>query len=143
MAYFNVLAPCIALAQGFGRIGCFFAGCCYGIETHTVFDVHFPDGSLGPGSAIGALPTQLIMSAGDFLIFGILLKVLANEKTKDTTAALYLVLYSLGRFLIEFVRGDTARGFIGPLSTSQFIAVFTFLLGMYMIWRHQQKNAVL
>lgn len=143
MAYFNVLAPCIALAQGFGRIGCFFAGCCYGIETHTVFDVHFPDGSLGPGSAIGALPTQLIMSAGDFLIFGILLKNLANEKTKDTTAALYLVLYSLGRFLIEFVRGDTARGFIGPLSTSQFIAVFTFLLGMYMIWRYQQKNEVL
>lgn len=143
IGYFNALAPCIALAQGFGRIGCFFAGCCYGIETHTVLDVHFPDGSLGPGSSVGALPTQLIMSAGNFLIFLILLQSLKKEKTKDITAALYLILYSAGRFLVEFIRGDSARGFIGPLSTSQFIAVFIFLLGMYFIHRHQQKTGVI
>ena len=138
--YFNVLAPCIALAQGFGRIGCFFAGCCYGIETHTFLDVHFPAGSLGPGPDVGALPTQLIMSAGDFLIFFILLKLQKNEKTFDITGAMYLVLYSVGRFLIEFLRGDMGRGFIGPLSEAQFISVFIFLFGMYLIWRNQQKT---
>ena len=139
--YFNVLAPCVALAQGFGRIGCFFAGCCYGIETHTVLDVHFPDGSLGPGSSVGALPTQLIMSAGNFLIFWILLKNLENEERRDKTAALYLMLYSGGRFLIEFVRGDAARGHIGFLSTSQFIAIFIFILGVLM-YRKNEQNTV-
>lgn len=141
MDYFNVLAPCVAVAQGFGRIGCFFAGCCYGIETHTALDVHFPDGSLGPGSATGALPTQLIMSAGNFLICWYLLKNL--EKDRDNTAAKYLILYSAGRFMIEFVRGDAARGHIGFLSTSQFIAIFIFILGVILLMKNRKKTTVL
>ena len=137
--YFNVLAPCIPLAQGFGRIGCFFAGCCYGVETHSWFGVSFPAGSLGPGAGISVVPTQLIMAAGDFLIFAFLYFRLTKRGKIDDNAAWYLMLYSAGRFMIEFIRGDVVRGFIGPLSTSQFIAVFVFLFGAWLIWHRQRK----
>ena len=138
--YFNILTPAIPLAQGFGRIGCFFAGCCYGVETHSWFGVTFPDGSLGP-SGIPVVPTQLIMAAGDFLIFAFLYWRLVKKNRIEDNAAWYLILYSVGRFMIEFVRGDTARGFIGPLSTSQFIAVFVFLFGAWLIYQRQKKAA--
>ena len=114
--HLNVLIPCVALAQGFGRIGCFFAGCCYGIQTDSVIGVSFPVESLCPvGHPV--IPTQLIMSAGDFLIFFILMHNLEKGKHPDNTGAMYLILYSLGRFMIEFIRGDINRGFVGILST--------------------------
>lgn len=132
--HLNVLIPCVALAQGFGRIGCFFAGCCYGIQTDSVIGVSFPVESLCPvGHPV--IPTQLIMSAGDFLIFFILMHNLEKGKHPDNTGAMYLILYSLGRFLIEFIRGDINRGFVGILSTSQFIALFVFLAGVLLLMK--------
>ena len=139
--YFNVLIPCVALAQGFGRIGCFFAGCCYGVETHSAFGVTFPLTSLCPvGHPV--IPTQLIMSAGDFLIFAILYRNLEKGKHPETTAALYMILYSVGRFAIEFIRGDINRGFVGVLSTSQFISIFVFLAGIYLMIQAKNKNSL-
>ena len=132
--HLNVLIPCVALAQGFGRIGCFFAGCCYGIQTDSVIGVSFPVESLCPvGHPV--IPTQLIMSAGDFLIFFILMHNLEKGKHPDNTGAMYLILYSLGRFMIEFIRGDINRGFVGILSTSQFIALFVFLAGVLLLMK--------
>ncbi len=132
--HLNVLIPCVALAQGFGRIGCFFAGCCYGIQTDSAIGVSFPVDSLCPvGHPV--IPTQLIMSAGDFIIFFILMHNLEKGKHPDNTGAMYLILYSLGRFLIEFIRGDINRGFVGILSTSQFIALFVFLAGVLLLMK--------
>lgn len=132
--YFNAMIPAVALGQGFGRIGCFFAGCCYGIQTDSVIGVSFPVESLCPvGHPV--IPTQLIMSAGDFLIFFILMHNLEKGKHPDNTGAMYLILYSLGRFLIEFIRGDINRGFVGVLSTSQFIALFVFLAGVLLLMK--------
>jgi phosphatidylglycerol:prolipoprotein diacylglycerol transferase len=138
MEYFNILAPCVALAQGFGRIGCFFAGCCGGIRTD-VLGLSFPADSLA-WTTDPILPTQLISSAGDFLIFWLTYRNLTRGKHPEDTAALYLVLYSVGRFVIEFFRGDLIRGQIGPLSTSQFIAVFVFVFGLWLIWHRQRKE---
>ena len=140
MDYANLMFPAVALAQGFGRIGCFFAGCCYGKET-TGFGVTFPAGSLAP-SGVNLIPTQLLSSFGDFVLFYILYRVYCDESKRPMTAGLYLVLYSAGRFVLEFFRGDEGRGFILGLSTSQFIAVFLFIFGL--IWlagvrRTQQK----
>ncbi len=134
MDYFNLMLPGLAMSQAFGRIGCFFAGCCYGVETHSSFGVTFPAHSLAP-SGVKLVPTQLLSSLGDFLIFLILYKVYTNESTRNKAGACYLVLYSAGRFMIEFLRGDIARGSVGPLSTSQFISVFTFLAGLFLLYR--------
>lgn len=128
LRYFDLTAPSIALAQGFGRIGCFLAGCCYGRETDSFIGIIFHNSAYAP-NGIKLIPTQLISSAGDFLIALILL--LFARKARDTgkVGALYLVLYSVGRFIIEFFRNDY-RGSIGVLSTSQFIALFILAGGV-------------
>lgn len=140
LEYFDLLAPSVALAQGFGRIGCFLAGCCYGRETDSFFGICFTNSLFAP-NGVKLIPTQLISSAGDFLIAGILLLYAKKDRKKGKTAGLYLILYSVGRFAVEFLRNDV-RGSIGPLSTSQFISIFIFLLGMILFFNifNQKKD---
>ena len=68
------------------------------------------------------------MSAGDFVIAAILLLYAKKNPSKGKTSALYLMLYSVGRFFVEFTRNDD-RGAVGALSTSQFIGIFIFIVG--------------
>ena len=137
-AYMNLLLPEAALAQGFGRIGCFFAGCCYGKPTDGL-GVIFPSGSLAP-SGVKLIPTQLISSFGDFLLFFILIRNYNQGEHPETTGAWYLILYSVGRFMVEFLRGDEARGMIMGLSTSQFIAIFMFAAGLALLWYSRNRG---
>ncbi len=130
MSYFDLAIPAVAAAQGFGRIGCYLAGCCYGCES-TFLGVIFPEGSIAP-AGISLLPTQLISSAGDFLIALVLVLYARKSKTKGNVGALYLLLYGAGRFAIEFFRNDV-RGSVGTLSTSQFISIF-FMLGAIVLF---------
>lgn len=131
--YFDLVMPEIAIAQGFGRIGCFLAGCCYGAQTDSWLGVVFPEGSLAP-SGVKLLPTQLFMSAGDFLIAIILILYARKNKVDGNVGAGYLILYGIGRFAIEFLRND-ARGSVGALSTSQFISIFIVIIGIGLfVW---------
>lgn len=142
MRYFDLIMPSVALAQGFGRIGCFLAGCCYGKETSSVFSVTFTDSSFAP-NGVALIPTQLIMSAGDFLLFAVLMLISRKNKIPGRVGAWYLMLYSVGRFLVEFLRDDP-RGSVGPLSTSQFIAIFMFIAGAVIYYyggRKAEKEA--
>lgn len=131
--YFDLVMPEIAIAQGFGRIGCFLAGCCYGMQTDSCLGVVFPQGSMAP-AGVKLLPTQLIMSAGDFLIAVILILFARKNKIDGNVGAGYLVLYGVGRFAIEFLRNDS-RGNVGVLSTSQFISIFIVAAGVgVFVW---------
>ena len=130
--YLDLMSPSVALAQGFGRIGCFLAGCCYGKETDGVFGITFTHSDFAPNN-VKLFPSQLVMSAGDFMIAAILFIYAKKDRTKGKTTALYLILYSAGRFLVEFTRNDE-RGFVGIFSTSQFIAIFTFVIGVVMFF---------
>ncbi len=127
LKYFDLAAPSIALAQGFGRIGCFLAGCCYGRETDWSLGVVFTDTPFAP-HGVRLIPTQIFSSIGDFLITAILLIYAKRKRDSGKVAGLYLILYSVGRFIIEIFRNDP-RGHIGDLSTSQLISIFTLLLG--------------
>ena len=147
LAYFDLIMPSIALAQGFGRLGCFLAGCCYGIETDSPLGITFTHSDYAP-NGVSLVPTQLISAAFDFLNFAVLaVWAKKGKKTDGQVAAFYLVNYSFGRFLIEFLRGDAERGSVGPFSTSQFIAIFTFaaglalLIGLGMYQRKHGKTA--
>ena len=133
--YFDLLAPSIAVAQGFGRIGCFLAGCCYGRPTDTFWGVTFPEGSFAP-AGVPLIPTQLISSAGDFIITGILLVYSKHNKKAGNVGILYMLLYGIGRFLVECLRSDD-RGTVGLLSTSQFISIGIILLAIILFFRHQ------
>lgn len=138
LAYFDLCAPSIALAQGFGRIGCFLAGCCYGRETTSAFGVVFPEGSLAP-AGVRLLPTQLLSSAGNFLIMAILLWFYQRKKRTGDTGFLYMLLYGTGRFFVEFLRNDD-RGGIGALSTSQFISIFIVAAAVALLVRNRYRE---
>jgi len=124
----DMTVPGLAIAQGFGRIGCFLAGCCYGAETTSPLGIEFPENSLAP-AGVHLHPTQIYSSIFDFLLGFILLYYSKKERKNGEVMGLYLIIYSVGRFLIEFLRNDP-RGNVGILSTSQFIAIFTLVLGI-------------
>ncbi len=138
--YFDLVMPAVVMAQGFGRIGCFFAGCCYGRETESAFSITYWNSQLAP-NGVKLIPTQLISSAGDFAICAVLLCYARKERAKGRVAALYLILYSIGRFLVEFLRNDY-RGSVGSLSTSQFISIGILVVGLVMFfWRRKEETA--
>lgn len=137
---FDLAAPSVALGQAFGRIGCFLAGCCYGKETNLWIGVKFPVDSLAP-SGVYLHPTQLYSSAFDFALVIVLILFARSNKKKGRVFSVYLILYSIGRFLVEFLRNDE-RGAIGILSTSQFIAIFTLILGIIIFNLDKFKRRV-
>lgn len=132
LQYFDLVMPSIALAQGFGRIGCFLAGCCYGLETTSKFGIIFHTSNYAP-NGIRLIPTQLISSGLDFLNFFVLILLAKRIKVRGQIAGFYLTFYSGGRFILEFFRGDLERGSVGTISTSQFISIFLFIFGLAII----------
>lgn len=129
LKHFDLVAPSIALAQGIGRLGCFSAGCCYGKEVHNFpLAVTFKISEYAPNN-VPLYPTQLMSSFGNFLIAVALLIFASKERKDGKVAGLYMILYSIGRFIIEFFRDDP-RGNVGILSTSQFICIFVLIGGI-------------
>ena len=123
--------PGLVIGHAFGRIGCFFAGCCYGMECETPISIVFPAGGAAP-AGIPLLPTQLMESAFLFLLCAFLVWQLTKKKPFGTVSGWYMVLYGAWRFTIEFFRSDE-RGFVGALSTSQFISIFIFAGGLALL----------
>lgn len=130
--FFDLVMPSVALAQGFGRIGCLLAGCCYGRETEGALSITFQNSSFAPNH-VALIPTQIYSSLLNFLHFGILVLIARHKKADGQVAACYLIFYSIGRFILEFFRGDLERGSVGVLSTSQFIGIFTGLAGLFLL----------
>ncbi len=130
--YFDLVLPSVALAQGFGRIGCFLSGCCYGKETDSFIGIAFQNSSYAPNH-VDLIPTQLISSGLNFLNFAILVLLTKYKKGDGQIGALYCIFYSVGRFIMEFFRGDLIRGTVGSFTTSQFISIFIFVVGVVLL----------
>jgi phosphatidylglycerol:prolipoprotein diacylglycerol transferase len=135
----DAFAPAIALGHVTGRLGCFAAGCCYGKPTNVPWAVVFtnPAAAANVGTPLGIPlhPTQLYESGAELLI---LIVLLATEKRgrpfPGRTFWLYMILYAISRYIIEFYRGDP-RGVIFGVSTSQFISLLLAPLAIAMlIW---------
>ena len=141
LKYFDLAVPSVALAQGFGRIGCLLAGCCYGSETSGFFTITFRTSDFAPNN-VALIPTQIYSSILDFVHFGVLLLIARHKKSDGQVAACYLIFYSLGRFVLEFFRGDLIRGSVGVLSTSQFISLFTGFAGAVMLYVVSKKKSI-
>lgn len=116
--YIEETAIFLPLAHGFGRVGCFFAGCCYGKEINWTFS-----------NIIPRFPIQLVEAFLLFCIFALLLFLYYRGKKK--LLFVYGLFYSIIRFVLEFFRDDLERGFILSLSTSQFISIFVFFICVF------------
>ncbi len=128
---FDLVMPSIAVAQAFGRIGCNFAGCCYGRETDSTFHVIFESSQFAP-NGVELIPTQLIMAGLNFIHFFLLIMIAKKVKAAGQVGGFYLVFYSIGRFFMEYLRDDP-RGSVNILSTSQFISLFILAAGIVTI----------
>jgi len=124
----DVLAAPLALAHAFGRLGCFAAGCCFGVATGQPvpwYAVVFHDEAartIGTPLGVPLHPVQLYEAGSNLLLFLVLLWLFLRRPPDGNVAAVYLLLYAGTRFLWEFLRADE-RGFLGPLSTSQWLAL--------------------
>src|SRR5882672_7940285 len=133
----DVFAPGIALGHVVGRFGCLFAGCCYGKPTTLPWGITFRDpfAAANVGTPLGTPlhPTQLYEAGAELLILIVLL--VTERKAKPfagRTFWLYMLLYAVSRFIIEFYRGDE-RGTVGIFSTSQFISIILAPLAIAML----------
>ncbi len=124
---FDLFMPAVALAQGFGRIGCFLNGCCYGTEYSGPLAVQFPF------LDYRVHPTQLYESAFCFLLFLFLYSLWRNRVRIPTGAVTvaYFNLYAVWRFGIEFLRGDNAKAFL-HLTVAQWISLVIFILSLFV-----------
>lgn len=120
--FFPVLVPVLPLVHGIGRIGCFCAGCCYGVETEGPWGVMFSHAVAAPNGVL-LLPVQLWECGAELVIFLLLLWYSGREVRTGGILRLYMLTYAPERFVLEFFRGDLVRGMYGPLSTSQWISL--------------------
>lgn len=134
----DAFAPAIALGHGIGRLGCFSAGCCWGIACKRSWAVTFTHPAAHDITGVPLNeplhPTQLYEALAEFVIFGILYWRFKQSHSNGAIIGLYLVLYSTARFIVEFFRiHDQANPFGGPLNASQLISIGLFLLGAWFL----------
>lgn len=148
----DFFAPAIALGHSIGRLGCFFAGCCYGKPATSAFAVKFtnPQSLIDPGYlGVPVHPAQLYEAGGNFIIFLILhfmLKQSISKKLKTGRVMLaYILGYAVLRFTIEFFRGDDRGGFTFGLSPSQIIAIAVICITplVYGVWFKKEQSVCL
>lgn len=120
----NAVVPCIPLGHAIGRVGCLFAGCCYGLPYSGFGAVNLSEA----GILYPVFPIQLV-EAGINLLLSAGLLLLGRRKLQGFRLLyVYLMVYALERFTLEFFRGDILRGMTAGLSTSQWISIFLFIL---------------
>jgi len=158
LPFADIMAPSLTLGHAFGRLGCHFAGCCFGgvctvpslgmqvprLEQPdgTLFYNAYSDqlyrGEIGPEAtaSLPVWPTQLLEAGGLFALTALLLWVSTRTTRAGAILALYLVVYAVLRFGIEMIRGDEARGlyFGGMVSTSQILSILLIPMAAGVWW---------
>ncbi len=139
----DAAAPAIALGQSIGRLGCFAAGCDYGKSTDlpwaVTFTSEYAHRFVGVPIGIPLHPSQIYESMVTFGLFLFLLWTYQRRRFTGQVFCVYLFLYGVTRFGLEFFRGDSDRGFVlnGLFSTSQFISLLIVpaSIGIYLYLR--------
>ena len=131
----DIWAPSIALGHAIGRLGCFCAGCCYGLPTDLPWGITFSDPETLAVRGLPLHPTQLYESAAELLNFAFLVMLRRRKTFHGQLFWVYVLNYSVIRAVIELFRGDLERGFILPgvslsqgISAAMLATAFAFLL---------------
>jgi phosphatidylglycerol---prolipoprotein diacylglyceryl transferase len=145
-AMLDIMAVTTCLVHIFGRLGCFLAGCCYGKPTRSGWGVVFDDPACQANPKNVPLhPSQLYESAYILLVLLVIMVVRRRRNFYGQLFLLYLMLYAVGRFLLEYLRGDTGRGFViqNYVSNSQFIALVILAVSTFFYFRWSRTNKIL
>ncbi len=143
--YMEIYAPLVPLVHGFGRIGCFMAGCCYGIEYNGMLAVCCTIDN------VCRFPVQLVEAIFNIII-AVVLEIVRRRRIKKWKTmqvgdkenskplfGFYLIYYAIIRFILEFLRGDMERGGIWVLSTSQIISIVVLPIGLWILFGRRLK----
>lgn len=143
----NVILTGVVLAHGFGRVGCFCAGCCYGVPTKSCLGVMFPYGVSSREYDTAVFPTQLFEALFLFTLFILLTRI---ERFKKFQIEVYLITYGIFRFFLEFIRGDD-RGVLLPIivteynvfpTPSQFMSLVIVAVGVIYLIKNRRQATV-
>jgi phosphatidylglycerol:prolipoprotein diacylglycerol transferase len=134
----DILAPGLAIGHAFGRVGCFFNGCCYGKECALPWAVQFPRYHETAGAPVH--PTQLYEAGANLLIFAALLLLYRRKKFHGQIFAAYATLYAVARFVIEFFRGDYPARYFGALTQGHIGSILLFAFGVFL-WKRQKNSS--
>lgn len=151
----DILIPYMALAHGFGRIGCLFAGCCFGRPASLPWSIVFPAGSMAQqahyvmgwvsavGNSLPVHPTQLYEAGAEFAMFWVLIYMRPHKRFHGQLFLFWLAMYPIVRSTIEMFRGDKERG-VFYFSTSQYISigVGAMALVLFFVLRRMRGSAV-
>ena len=142
LPFLDVYAAVVPLGHAFGRVGCLFGGCCYGMEYDGPFAVVYHS-SLNMSTPLNTplLPTQLIVDLGLLLIFAVVLTVYLKGAKPGTVPVVYVLCYSVMRFILEFLRSDSERGSLLGLSTSQWISLGLIITVVLSVIFYRSKKA--
>lgn len=136
--YTDVGAICIPLFRGFGRIGCFLSGCCFGIESTCGFVMHHS--IMEEANGVRRFPVQLCEAVFNFALALVLYMLLKKKKLQGRLLNVYLYAYPVFRFLIEFLRGDAYRGIWYGLSTSQWLSLLLIVCNTVFLLASRRKK---
>jgi phosphatidylglycerol:prolipoprotein diacylglycerol transferase len=138
----------MALGHGIGRIGCFCAGCCYGLPTTLPWGVKFPflGGRDHPYARVFVHPTQIYEAVLDLANFVVLLFLWRKRKFPGQVFSLYLINYGVIRFFLEYLRNDGGRGHlirgaapIASFTLPQLLSVIMVVAGIF-VWRAKKRT---
>jgi phosphatidylglycerol:prolipoprotein diacylglycerol transferase len=142
----DVFAPGLALGHAFGRVGCFAAGCCYGHETHVPWAITFhnplANEIVGTPLNVPLHPTQLYEMVLELCNCLFLVWLIRRKKFEGEIIGTYMIIYGVGRYFIEFFRGDPGRGeFFGWMTGTQAIAIGLVIFGGLLWMRRPTLSA--
>jgi phosphatidylglycerol:prolipoprotein diacylglycerol transferase len=124
----DLAVVCIPLFHFFGRLGCFFGGCCFGIESHSIFSILYTTHINTEVITASRFPIQLVEACLNMIIFIVLISLLFKEKFKGRLLFIYLFIYAAMRMILEFFRGDLVRGVWNGISFSQIVSAVILLI---------------
>lgn len=135
----DILAVTMPLFHTISRVGCFLGGCCFGKQSDSALSVLYTTIENGVITTEQRIPIQLIEVAFNLCLFLYLLYLLCKKSwRKEHILYKYLLIYSVGRFFLEFGRGDTVRGLICGVSFSQVISVMIWIFIIRMFIKNKE-----
>lgn len=139
---YDALACAIPIFHAFGRVGCFTAGCCYGISTDSLLGIEYTTWVNGVVTTETRIPVQLIEAFANLLVFALLIVIVLRKKNKGRILIIYAGLYSTVRFFDEFFRFCNKTKLFELFSTAQIISLLILIIVVTILLK-ERKNRCL
>ena len=141
--YVDVFACALPLGHAFGRVGCLFGGCCYGIEYDGFGHVCYCSAAnVNTPLETPLFPVQLLEAFLLLCLFFVLLFLLLKGKARGKIVFVYAAIYAVLRFVLEFLRGDAERGVLWGISTSQWISLLLFAGAIFLLFYKKKEKKI-